>query len=101
MRHALRRGLTAAALVPEAEAWANVAMVSMDGFGAAALDCETGALDDEANRVASEPCSNLCAFASVDAVVSHAVETEEGNARRRGWFAARVRVGAAFFFSAE
>ena len=87
VRHALRRGLTAAALVPEAEAWANVAMVSMDGFGVAALDCETGALDDEANRVASEPCSNLCAFASVDAVVSHAVETEEGNARRRGWFA--------------
>ena len=87
VRHALRRGLTAAALVPEAEAWANVAMVSLDGFGVAALDCETGALDDEANRVASEPCSNLCAFASVDAVVSHAVETEEGNARRRGWFA--------------
>ena len=87
VRHALRRGLTAAALVPEAEAWANVAMVSMDGFGVAALDCETGALDDEANRVASEPCSNLCAFASVDAVVSHAAETVEGNARRRGWFA--------------
>ena len=88
VRHALRRGLTAAALVPEAEAWANVAMVSMDGFGVAALDCETGAVDDEANRVASEPCSNLCAFASVDAVVTHAAaETEEGNARRRGWFA--------------
>ena len=87
VRHALRRGLTAAALVPEAEAWANVAMVSMDGFGVAALDCETGAVDDEANRVASEPCSNLCAFASVDAVVSHAAETVEGNARRRGWFA--------------
>jgi WD40 repeat protein len=87
VRHGLRRGLTAAALVPESEAWANVAMVSMDGFGVAALDCETGALDDEANRVASEPCSNLCAFASVDAVVSHAAETVEGNARRRGWFA--------------
>lgn len=88
VRHALSRGLTAAALVPEAEAWANVAMVSMDGFGVAALDCETGAVDDEANRVASEPCSNLCAFASVDAVVTHAAaETEEGNARRRGWFA--------------
>ena len=87
VRHGLRRGLTAAALVPESEAWANVAMVSVDGFGVAALDCETGALDDEANRVASEPCSNLCAFASVDAVVSHAAETVEGNARRRGWFA--------------
>ena len=88
VRHGLRRGLTAAALVPESEAWANVAMVSMDGFGVAALDCETGALDDEANRVASEPCSNLCAFASVDAVVSHAAEGNvEGNARRRGWFA--------------
>lgn len=87
VRHALSRGLTAAALVPEVDAWRDVAMVSAEGFGVAALDCETGVLDDEASRVAREPCSKLCAFASVDAVASHAAETEEGNARRRGWFA--------------
>ena len=88
VRHALNRGLTAAALVPEVDAWQNVAVVSAVGFGVAALDCETGVLDDEATRVGSEPCSKLCAFASVDPVVSHAVQTtEEGNARRRGWFA--------------
>jgi hypothetical protein len=87
VRHALNRGLTAAALVPEVDAWRDVAMVSAEGFGVAALDCETGVLDDEATRVAREPCSKLCAFASVDAVASHAAETEEGNARRRGWFA--------------
>ena len=87
VRHALNRGLTAAALVPEVDAWRKHALVSVSGFGVAALDCETGVLDDEASRVGSEPCSKLCAFASVDAVVSHAAETEEGNARRRGWFA--------------
>jgi hypothetical protein len=87
VRHALNRGLTAAALVPTVDAWRDVAMVSAEGFGVAALDCETGVLDDEATRVAREPCLKLCAFASVDAVASHAAETEEGNARRRGWFA--------------